>query len=76
MGHMNFNEGNEVRFTLRGEDLFVRHECRRWHLRWNGRACAEEHIDHAVAALLREPVGAVMPIVVRLLRSEPGAQLD
>jgi hypothetical protein len=76
MGHMNFNEGNEVRFTLRGEDLFVRHECRRWHVRWKGRACAEEHIDHAVAALLREPVGAVMPIVVRLLRSEPGAQLD
>ena len=73
---MHFEDGQEVRFTLRGEDLHVRLEGRRWHLRWRDRTVECEHIDRAVAALLQEHMSAVMPLVARLLRAEPGATLD
>jgi hypothetical protein len=71
-----FGEGDEVRFTLRGDDLLVRRERRRWHLRWQGRQTDAQHVDRAVAQLLQEPPSAVMPIVARLLRAEPGSALD
>lgn len=73
---MQFEAGHEVRFTLRGEDLYVRLEGRRWHLRWRDRAVECEHIDRAVAALLQEHMSSVMPIVARLLRAEPEGRLD
>jgi hypothetical protein len=71
-----FGEGDEVQFTLRGADLVVRHERRLWHLRWKGRAADAQYVDRAVAELLQEPASAVMPIVARLLRAEPGSVLD
>jgi hypothetical protein len=54
----------------------VRRERRRWHLRWRGREADAEFVDHALAALLDEPLSAVLPIVTRLLRAEPGSVVD
>jgi len=71
-----FPHGTEVRFTLRGDDLFVRRERRRWHLRWAGRRCDAQHVDQALAGVLQEPAAGIMPIVARLLRAEPGSALD
>ena len=71
-----FPQGTEVRFTLRGDDLFVRRERRCWHVRWNGRRCEATHVDQALAGLLQEPAAGIMPIVARLLRAEPGSVLD
>ena len=73
---MNFDEGLEVRFTLRGDDLFVRLEGRCWHMRWRGRTAESDNVDHALAALLQEHMSTVMPIVARLLRAAPGDCLD
>jgi hypothetical protein len=73
---MQFEEGQEVGFTLRGSTLFVRLDGRRWHLRWRDRCVDCEHVDRAVAALLQEHMSSVMPIVARLLRAQPGECLD
>jgi hypothetical protein len=73
---MQFEEGHEVQFTLRGADLFVRLDGRRWRLRWRDRQSESEHVDRAMATLLQEHVSSVLPIVGRLLRGRPGDCLD
>jgi hypothetical protein len=73
---MQFEEGHEVQFTLRGEQLFVRLDGRRWILRWRDRSAESEQVDRAMATLLQEHMSSVLPIVGRLLRAQPGDCLD
>jgi hypothetical protein len=73
---MHFQAGRDVQFQLQGKTLTVRLEASIWRMSWAGKTAEHEHIDNALAQLLGQPTGAVIPLVVRLLRATPGSNLD
>ncbi len=69
-------EGRPVMFRLGGHDLAVTDKGDRWHVRLDEREAEDRYLDHALARVLDRPPGSVLHLVAKILRSEPGSELD